>query len=234
MAAGTSIKIFPITSGLFGLLGARPWRHLASCVVVGLVLLALPLLVTPLATLGMQYRSWGAIEATDHITRDMMWLGGAIEAFVPGNVPHAPIQVLGVTWLLITAWFARARWHDALVRRLLLASLLLFATVFNHQAESPSYVIAYTGVGIWWSVMPRARWRDVVVLGTLLLGSLGGTDLTSKAWRATYYQGWELKAVVASVSWLALQWDLWRAIRASRTLPGAAASPAAATPLPLR
>jgi|GEM_PF-303715 len=230
IAIGTSIKIFPVASGLFGLLGARPWRHVAACVVAGVALLAVPLVVTPLATLGAQHRAWGAIEATDQVTRGMMWLGGAIEAFVPGNVPHAPIQLVGVLWLLATAWLARWRWEDGLVRRLLLASLLLFATVFNHQAESPSYVIAFTGLGIWWSVLPRARWRDVVMLATLLLGSLAGTDLTSQAWRTTYHQGWQLKAIVASAAWIAMQYDVMRAVTGSRTLPDATASTATATP----
>ena len=36
----------------------------------------------------------------------------------------------------------RWRWHDWDLRRLYLCSLLVFCLIFNHQAESPTFVVA--------------------------------------------------------------------------------------------
>ncbi len=217
IAVGTSIKIFPISAGIFGLLGRAPRRHVVWCVAAGIVLLALPLLVTPLDTLLEQYRSWAAIGARDHLHIKQAWIGGIAESFRGRAVPHAPIQLAGIGWIVFISWKASRAWDDALVRRLLLASLLAFATIFNHKGESPTYVIAYAGLGIWWSLLPRERWRDAVMLAAFVIGSLGGTDLAPRSWRAEYHQGWQLKALFTVIAWSVMQHDLWLAIRRSPT-----------------
>lgn len=219
ICAGTSIKLFPVGAALFGVLHRRRWRHLVWCLAAGAVLVMLPLVVTSLDTLLAQYQSWARLEARDHAQPGMMWIGGALEWLTGSAVSHTPIQIFGVLWMLLSTALVAPRWaEDAIVRRLLLASMLGFATVFNHQAESPSYVIAFTGLGIWWSVLPRARWRDAVVFGAFIFGSLSGTDIAPRAWHRVYYFKWQLKAIMSTIAWSALQWDLWCAIRASRTL----------------
>jgi hypothetical protein len=183
VAIGTCVKVFPIGAGLFGLLDARRWRHLAWCMAAGVMLLALPLLVTPFETLVSQYRSWGSMGSQDHLSVEQAWVGGIIETALGRSIPHAPFQVIGVLWIGVTSWMASRTWSDGLVRRLLLASVLGFSVIFNHKGESPTYVIAFAGAGIWWAAMPRARWRDFVILALVVIGSLGGSDLFPKAWR---------------------------------------------------
>jgi hypothetical protein len=184
--------------------------------VAGVTLLALPLLVTPFETLLAQYRSWGSMGSQDHLSVEQAWIGGIVETALGRSIPHAPIQVVGVLWIGLTSWLASRVWGDAVVRRLLLASVLGFSVLFNHKGESPTYVIAFAGAGIWWSVMPRARWRDMVILSLLLVGSLGGSDLFPKSFRQQYYRGWQLKAVMTTVWWMALQWDVMGRLAVAR------------------
>ncbi len=215
---GASIKLFPVVAGIFGVFSRRRWVHLRVCAVTGLALLAAPLLVTSPATLLAQYRSWGVVELRDIHDVGMLWIGGVLETVAGRALPHWPLQLLGISWMAVMCTLAYGEWADARVRRLVLASLLVFSTVFNHQAESPSYVIAFAGLGIWWSVQPRARWRDALVVVALLVGSIAGTDL-GRAWRVAYHQGWRLKAVVCTLCWFAIQVDLWRALRVLRRSP---------------
>ena len=218
IAVGTSIKLFPIGAGLFGVLARPRWRHLCWCIVAGAVLLVLPLAVTSFDTLLTQYASWRAISARDTLSVEQAWVGGIVESYLGRAVQHAPFQIAGVVWMLVSSAYASRAWEQPIVRRLLLASLLGFATIFNHKGESPTYVIAFAGIGIWWSVMPRARWRDAIVLAAFVLGSLGGTDLFPRAYRVAYHHAWQLKALTASIAWCAMQWDLWQAIgRPSRS-----------------
>lgn len=224
VAIGTSVKIFPVGAGLFGLMDGRRWRHVAWCVVAGIALLALPLLVTPWSTLLDQYRSWAAMGSRDHLSVEQAWVGGIVETMLGRAVPHLPFQSAGGVWIALTAWWASRAWDDARVRRLLLASVLGFSVLFNHKGESPTYVIAFAGAGIWWSVMPRARWRDALVVLLVVIGSLGGSDLFPKAWRQAYYRGWQLKAVMTTIAWLALQWDLWNSLLRQRNMPETAAT----------
>ena len=185
---------------------------------MGLAFLVLPLTVTSPELLRFQYDSWIAVQRQDGTKIGMAWLGGIIEIALGRGVPHAPFQLLGVATVVTSAWLARTRWNDdAIIRRLLLASLLIFAVVFNHMAESPSFVIAFAGLGIWWATMPRERWRDVLVLMIVLLGSVGGSDLVPKHIRLEWHARYQIKAVVTLIGWLALQYDLWRQINLDAT-----------------
>ena len=216
--AGAAVKVFPLSAGLFGLLTPMRWRHVAWCVLIGFAFLVLPLAVTSPELLRFQYDSWISVQRQDSTKIGMAWLGGIIEIALGRGVPHAPFQLLGVAIVVTSAWLARTRWNDdAIIRRLLLASLLIFSVVFNHMAESPSFVIAFAGLGIWWATMPRERWRDVLVLMIVLLGSVGGSDLVPKHIRLEWHARYQIKAVVTLIGWFALQHDLWRRINLDAT-----------------
>jgi len=223
--AAAAIKVFPLSAGLFGLLTPMRWRHVAWCAVIGFAFLALPLAVTSPELLRFQYDSWLAIEQQDNTKVGMAWVGGIIEIARGYAIPHAPVQLAGIAWVVTSAWLARTRWNaDAVVRRLLLASLLIFAVVFNHMAESPSFVIAFAGLGIWWATMPREPWRNALVLTIVLLGSVGGSDLMPSQIRVALHGHYQIKAIVTSIGWFALQYDLLRQLRvAATTTPDAPA-----------
>ncbi|MDQ6611056.1 MAG: DUF2029 domain-containing protein [Gemmatimonadota bacterium] len=210
---GASIKLFPLSAGLFGLLTPMRWRHVAWCTIIGIVFVLLPLLVTSPAQLQMQYHSWFVLQEQDATKTGMAWLGGIIELALGHAIPHRPVQLFGVAIILVAAWFARDKWHDAVVRRLLLASLLIFSVVFNHMAESPSFVIAFAGIGIWWASLPSERWRDALVLMIVLLGSVGGSDIVPRHIREVWHGRIQLKAIVTLLGWFALQYDLIQRLR---------------------
>ena len=211
--AGASIKLFPLGAGLFGLLTPMRWRHVAWCTLVGMVFLLLPLLVTSPALLQMQYQSWFVLQQHDATKTGMAWLGGVIELALGHAIPHGPVQLFGVATILVAAWFARAKWDEPVIRRLMLASLLIFSVVFNHMAESPSFVIAFAGIGIWWASLPRERWRDILVVLIVLLGSVGGSDIVPRHIRAEWHDRIQLKAIVTLFGWVAVQYDLVQQLR---------------------
>jgi hypothetical protein len=213
VVAGATIKVFPLGAGLFGLLTPAWRRHIAWCAVFGFGSIALPLLVTSPALLRGQYDGWLAVQQQDGAKVGMAWLGGIVEIVLGRAIPHAPVQLAGIGWMMLSAWMARAQWTNPPVRRLLLASLLVFAVVFNHMAESPSFVIAFAGVGIWWATMPRESWRDALVAVIVLLGSVGGSDIVPKHIRLDWHAHYQIKAVVTVVGWFALQLDLFRYLR---------------------
>jgi hypothetical protein len=223
---GAAIKLFPLAMGVFGLVPRTRWRHVAWCAAIGAALLAAPLLVTSPDVLGMQYRSWAAIEARDAAKVEMWWIGGLLELWSGRALPHLPLQLAGAAWLCATAWLARARWDQRAVRQLLVASALGFAIVFNHMAEPPTFVIGFAGVGIWWAALPRARWRDALVLAVLLLGSVANTDAVPKAVRQAWVVETRLKAVAMLAAWVALQVDLIALLRRPPRAPEEAAAAA--------
>ena len=166
IAVGFVIKLFPIAALALAVFHPRRMRAglaFAGCV---LVLLLLPLIATPASMLLQQYEWWHQVEASDALLR-----GASVMRILQQTLhvewPNWPVQAAGVLVLLLPL-LHRDRWADQHFRRSFLASLLVFVVIFNHQAERPSYVIAATGVAIWYAYSPRDVYRLALVLFSLI------------------------------------------------------------------
>ena len=146
---GAAIKVFPIAVAAVALT-RREWRRLALAMSgVALLLFALPLVVVSLPELHTQYLSWHALELSD--ARDTafgMSLIRAIRHVWPTVLPNWTFQ-LGGGALLFAPLLRRERWSDPAFGLRFGCSILVFAVLFNHQAERASLVIATAGVAVW-------------------------------------------------------------------------------------
>jgi hypothetical protein len=88
------------------------------------------------------------------------------------------------------------------------ASLLVWCVIFNHLAESPSFVIALCGVALWF-VNEKATPITIFLLAlTLLLSSLSPTDLFPKYLREHYVIPYVLKGLPCVLVWIYMQYEL--------------------------
>jgi len=143
---GTFVKIFPLAACSFALLAPHRRRFAACCTVVAIILFILPMAVSGPVWILSQYHDWLAVQYVDagdpgfsvmqlvHLALGVHW-------------PAWPQQLVGALILLapLVARFRRApdeRWSALYV-----ASLLMFCVLFNHQSESPSFVIALAEIG---------------------------------------------------------------------------------------
>src|SRR6059058_1629923 len=157
------IKIFPLGAAALGLFHPRRWRFTLLLAAVGAGLALLPLVVIPPHELIAQYRSWWTIEVSDasRVNRGdsvMQYL----HQWVGMDGPNWPLQLASTLVLLAPIAVNRARWADRAFRLRFLCSLLVYLVLFNHQSERASFVIAYTGLAIWYAASEpdRARGRD--------------------------------------------------------------------------
>jgi len=230
---GGVVKVYPLCAGMFGLLSQARWRYVLACAVIGLAFAIMPVIVTSPQALMSQYDAWFTLQRNDDVRIGAAWIGGLIEIALGHPIHHRNVQLIGIAWVSGSAFLVREYWTDQTVRRLLLASTLIFAVVFNHMAESPTFVIAFTGIGIWWASMPRERWRDALLLLIVLVGSVGGSDAAPKAFRQHIYLPYQLKAVVTILGWIAIQVDLFRIVRGVRTTAHANADVASPKTMPV-
>src|SRR3989475_2132460 len=71
--------------------------------------------------------------------------------------PNWPLQAAGPPRLLLPVALRPDRWASLEFRRLFLCSLLVYSVLFNHASESPSFVVAYAGIVIWYVSSPPSR-----------------------------------------------------------------------------
>jgi hypothetical protein len=208
VAVGACVKIFPLAALTFAIPRRRALRAGLETAAAGVGLLLLPLVVTPPATLVTQYRSWYAIETLDTTQRwfSVMELAHRLTG---ADLPNWPIQLAGTLVLLAPLAVRRERWDDARFRLQFLCSVLLYVTLFNHQAERASFVIAFTGMAIWFAVESRAAWRIALFGVALVTIPLMSTLIPLPIALRTPGVVLVRLAVPTLLVWIAIQRDLW-------------------------
>jgi hypothetical protein len=215
IAIGAVVKIFPLATVALAILYGRRVRFALLMVVAMALVLALPLLVVSPAELAAQYQSWRAVEAADALS-----VGGGGGGGLYGGVmqqlrlifgvswPNWPVQLAGTVLLLLP--LARWRnWSDAGFRLRFLCALLVYMVIFNHQSESPSFVIAVTGIAIWFVTTPRTWWHTTVLVLTILVVSISSTDITPRNWQRDFFVHYRLKTIPCTMAWLTMMWELF-------------------------
>jgi len=92
---------------------------------------------------------------------------------------------------------------------IVLTGVLLFVVLFNHQAERASYLIAFTGIAIWFAAEPSENWRTAL-FGIAMLTIPIMSTLVPGAWLRTPTVMTYRLALPSFVIWLALQRELLR------------------------
>jgi hypothetical protein len=220
---GTNVKVFPLAGASFAIFHPRKLRVAVALAASLVGLAALPLLVTPPARLAGQYASWRAIESTDALERGFSVMQH-LQLLLALDLPNWPIQLLGVALLLAPVLARRTRWDQWAFRRLYLCSVLAFCVLFNHQAESPTFVIGVAGAAIWFaSLEQRTRW-DWTLFGLLFAGTVLASSEAMPRWIQQHlFDPYRLKTLPLLLVWIEIQRQLWRsgpeAITAPRSSP---------------
>ena len=208
-AIGTGIKIFPLAAASFAIFHPRKLRVAIALATSMVVLVLLPLLVTPSAVLVAQYGSWHAIESKDALARGFSVMEVA-QLLLRRDWPNWPIQLLGVAGLVAPVLVRRERWSEWSFRRLYLCSVLVFCVIFNHQAESPTFVIASAGAAIWFAALERRSRREWLVFVFFVACTiLASSDAMPRALQRAFFDPYRFKTVPCIVLWLELQRRLW-------------------------
>ena len=135
--------------------------------------------------------------------------------------PNWPQQAAGTALLLLPLALRFDRWDRLEFRRLFLCSLLVYSVLFNHASESPSFVVAYTGIVIWYASSSPSRLRTAVMALTLLVMVLNDVDLVPRWVKWDILVRYRIKGMPCLIAWFVMQWELLVAPRSTpQTDPG--------------
>ena len=210
---GTAIKIFPLASVSFAIFHPGKVRVALALAFGMLALLLLPLLVASPAGLLAQYASWRAIESKDALDRGFTVMQ-MVQLALRQDWPNWPQQLAGVLLLVAPVLVRRERWTEWSFRLTYLCSVLVFCVIFNHQSESPTFVIAVAGAAIWFAALERPSRGDWALLGFVVVCTiLASSDAMPRAIQRAVFDRYHFKTVPCIVLWVVLQVRLWARVR---------------------
>lgn len=202
------IKIFGIVAFALFLVYPKKGKFILSSMVWMVVLGILPVVFVGVEQLIFLYESWGKMLSEDHAASYgysvMGWLQGWFGLDVSKNV----IVLLGVALFCLPLVKIKS-YSNYDFRWRLLISILIWVVIFNHKAESPTFVIAMSGVGIWYFFSEKTNVNLALVILAFIFTSLSPTDLFPRFLREQFVIPYVMKAVFCIAIWGKVIWEMW-------------------------
>ncbi len=202
------IKLFSGAAVLLALLYPRKWKFAGYFVLWSVVFTLLPLAVLSPDQLLELYKSWLQLLAADHTISQGLSVLGWLNTWFGWMVSKYAVVIAGAVVLLLS-FLRKNRYEDSQFRLLVLASILIWMVIFNHKAESPTYIIAMTGIAIWYFMQPKQSGNFILLLLAFVFISLSPTDLFPAVIRRNLVTPYVLKAFPAILIWFRIQGQIF-------------------------
>lgn len=199
------IKLFGIVAFVLILLYQSRWRAIGYTIFWFIVLTFIPLLFIDYTDLIAQYTNWGIMLKQDHDTSLGISVAGILNTVLGLQNIKIGVLILGALLFCIPLVYYK-KYEMVRFRLLYLASVLLWVVIFNHKAESPTFIIALAGVVIWYftrTVKPSLGFK-LLLFFVLILSSVSSTDLFPAVWRHGFVEPYNLKVLPCVIVWFAL------------------------------
>ena len=212
---GTFVKLYGIVGLAFFFFSRHKGKFVLSLLFWGVVLFVAPMIISSPAYVVSQYHEWFVClvekngENLASQAQNISALG--MVRRVLGNPEYSDLLILAPALVLFALPYLRLKqWRNEGFRMTLLASVLLFTVLFSTGSESSSYIIALSGVCVWYFAAPWQRGKaDIwLLVFVFLLSSMGSSDLYPRAIKREYIQAYSLKALPCLIVWLKLCWEM--------------------------
>ena len=212
---GTFVKLYGIVGLAFFFFSRHKGKFVLSLLFWGVVLFVAPMIISSLGYVVSQYHEWFVClvekngENLASEAQNISALG--MVRRVLGNPQYSDLLILAPALVLFALPYLRFKqWRNEGFRMTLLASVLLFTVLFSTGSESSSYIIALSGVCVWYFAAPWQRGKaDIwLLVFVFLLSSMGSSDLYPRVVKREYIQAYSLKALPCLIVWLKLCWEM--------------------------
>lgn len=208
---GFFVKLYGIVGLAFFFFSRQKLKFIGSLLFWGVVLFVLPMVFFSPEFIVNSYQGWyhSLIEknAQNALSpyQDVSVMGMVRRITGDHSISTLPF-LAGALVLFILPYFKINRYKELQFRLSLLSSVLLFTVLFSTSSEMVTYIIAFTGVGIWFVSLPKpvTKLQIAVFIFALYIGSLFSTDLFPHYLKSNLIKPYALKALPCLVVWLTI------------------------------
>ena len=208
-AIGFFTKIFGLGFAILFLFYKKKYRFLLILSILLIIIFVLPMILISFDTnyFVFIYKRW--IWSLTLDTTSSINFTGILQSWFGINLLESSIPVLSPVQIVALLFAAlpllRIKSYKNLEFRLLYtASLLIWVVIFNPKAESPSYIIAMTGIALWFTSQEFKPWKLAFLIFAILFTALSSTDLFPRTVRQNFCTPYGIKAVPCIFIWFAV------------------------------
>lgn len=215
IALGTFIKLYGIVGLAFFFFSKQKPKFILSLLFWGALFFVLPMLISSPQYIIERYVEWFTELIDKNQTNAVLGsyqdfsVMGVIRRFAnDSSIPNTPFLIVGL--ILFGLPYLRFKaYSNQKFQLLLLSSVLIFTVIFSSGSESPTYIIAFVGVAIWFVIQsPKTNFIIGLLIFALILTSFSHTDLFPRFLLENYVRKYSLKAVPCIIIWFVIVYQM--------------------------
>lgn len=218
---GTFVKLYGIVGLAFFFFSKHKLKFILYFLAAAIIGFVLPMAISSPEYIIAQYHEWSSsLFEKNQSNLDSYYQNISVLGFVLHiwkAISPSTVHLYSETSLVISGailfclpYIRINQWASESFRYAYLASTLLFVVLFSSGSESSGYIIALTGVGIWYWTAPwkRGKWAIALMIFCFILTSLSPSDLFPKFIRENYILPYSLKAFPCIIVWIWLIYEM--------------------------
>ena len=212
---GIFVKLYGIVGLAFFFFSKNKIKFIFSLVFWSVVFFVLPMLISSPSYILQSYIDWYerlVIKNNENAQsgyQDICLMGMVRRIFHDNTISNLPFLIVGV--LTFGLQYLRFNeYKNQAFRLMLLASVLIFTVIFSSGSESPTYIIAFVGVAIWFVIQPKpvSKFHIGLLIFAIILTSLSPSDLMPKFIKDNYIRPYSLKALPCILIWFTIVYEM--------------------------
>ena len=209
LIATVFIKLFGLVAFVLYLFYPKKIKSGLLVIFWVVVLSAIPLLFIDTQSLYYQYISWLNLLGNDHSNELKFSVMGFLNSWFGVSAEFKNyILLLGVFMFGIP--LIKIKSYKVLrYKQLYTASVLLWVVLFNHMAESATFILAVTGISVWYFTKNEVTLLDkFLMILTVLFTLLSPSDIYPEFIRKMYFIPYTVKVIPCILVWLKINFEL--------------------------
>ncbi|MBC7493803.1 MAG: DUF2029 domain-containing protein [Flavobacterium sp.] len=213
---GTYVKLYGIVGLAFFFFTKNKIKFIAALLFWSIVLFVLPMLISSPEFICKSYLEWfdslvhkNDLNGSLTSMQDISVMGMFRRILQNPNLSNIPFLIIGLIAFAVP--YTKYKLYDNLqYRLLLLASVLLFTVIFSTGSESPTYIIAFVGVAIWYVIKqkPISNLDVFLFVLAMILTSFSPSDLMPGYIRNNFIKPYALKALPCVLIWIKIVYEM--------------------------
>lgn len=201
------IKLFGIVGFAIFLLYPKKARSVLYAAFWTTVLFLAPLLFIGYEQYIKLFRSYLNLLIKDHDVSYGYSVMGWLHSWLSVDINKNMIVAIGAIVFLLP-FYKIKMYKEITFKYLILSSILIWVVIFNHKAEPATFIIAMTGVTLWFIQSEKNLVNIILFLSVFILTTISPTDIFPKYIRDEFIRPYRLKAFPCILVWLKVIYDL--------------------------
>ena len=203
------IKIFGLVLFILFLFYPKKIKFISYSILWFSLLALFPIVITGWNELIWQYQNWWHMLINDSSVSSSYSFKGWLELWFTIQPNKSLVLVFGIVGLLLPLFNYKAI-KTSTFQTMMFASAVIWVVIFNHKAESPTYIIAVIGAYIWF-INSKRSWVEIALITMCFLFTIvSPTDIFPQSWREAFITPYAMKAFPCILIWVSLTFNMLR------------------------